>query len=150
MNVCKEALDRSVRKLTRESFLLLILLLSTIAGFAHGFLLTNTNLLFLEDEDPNKIDLYTKHLLLLTLAGELCGAVSSFLFSDSFGRKTTLFYAAIGCIVALSLEAFAGGHARLLTARFVVGWALGTMLPVGLTYVAEVQLYRFLTYLHIA
>lgn len=138
---CSETLVRSVRKLTRESFLLLVLLLGTIGAVVHGFLITNINSLFLlRHDDPNTIDLFSKHLLLLTLVGEMLGAISSFLFSDSFGRKTTLFYATIGCILALLLEVFAGGHARLLTARFLVGWTIGTMLPVGLTYISEVQI----------
>lgn len=143
MNFCTEAFSQYVRKLTRESFLFLILVLGTIGGLVHGFLLTNSNSLFLlQYADPinatSTIDLFSKHLLLVTLAGELFGAMSSFLFSDSFGRKTTLFYSTVGCIFALLLELFAGGHARLLTARFLLGWSLGTMLPVGLIYIAEV------------
>ena len=142
LNWCSETLVRNVRKLTRESFLLLVLLLGTIGAVVHGFLITTTNSLFLlRHDDSNTIDLFSKHLLLLTLAGEMFGAMSSFLFSDSFGRKTTLFYATIGVLFALLLEVFAGGHARLLTARFLVGWTIGTMIPVGLTYIAEVHIH---------
>lgn len=45
---------------------------------------------------------FADRFIMLFFAGEIVGSMLSFPFSDTFGRKTTLIYVSIVCILAIS------------------------------------------------
>ena len=44
---------------------------------------------------------FPERFIMLFFAGEIVGSMLSFPFSDTFGRKTTLIYGSVACIVAM-------------------------------------------------
>ena len=106
---------------SKETYLILIAFIGSLCGVVQGFIITQCEIISFNEsfgtvsDYANFIDRFVE----LFYAGELCGALLSFFFSDTFGRKTTLLYASFFCICMILWSMFTVKGADLLTARFL-------------------------------
>jgi MFS family permease len=70
--------------------------------------------------------------------GSLIGSILSTFISDRFGRRDTLFVAAIVWIVGSTLMCAVQSVAMLIVARFINGLSVGLITSQGPTYIAEI------------
>jgi MFS family permease len=108
----------------------------------HGFFLTQSELLLMDDNFLNLIDGYDADFMqrfyVLYYFGEFIGSLFSFFLCDGIGRKKTLLYGSVVCLFTILWSWMSLTAANQLTARFVVGLSLGVLISTAPIYIAEV------------
>ena len=92
------------------------------------------------DDGSSTTSNFTSRFIVLFYIGEIIGALLSFPLSDTFGRKTTLTYVSILCILTLIWNAVTSSGPDMLTARFFVGWTVGILMSISPVYLSEISL----------
>jgi MFS family permease len=82
----------------------------------------------------------SNRFITLFFAGEILGAMLSYLFSDTFGRKATLIYFSAICIFAIIWSILTTSGADFLTSRFIMGLSLGVLLSTAPVYTSEIAM----------
>jgi len=142
----------AAKKLSRDSYMLLICLIIACCGFIQGFLVVHTNLIISDSQflysfhqwatesqsNSFRID-DIEHFWSLLYGGEILGAMISFPFVDNFGRKLTYIGSSIGCLFCLTWMIFATSLVNVFSLRFGIGVCLGILLVSAPIYIAEVR-----------
>jgi len=129
------------RRITRETYILIVCIFGSLAGAVQGFLSTLSGMMLSNEQFLNDLsgeDNFTSRFIVLFYAGEIIGALLSFPLSDTFGRKTTLIYVSILCILTLIWNTVTSAGPDMLTARFFVGWTVGILMSIAPVYLSEI------------
>jgi len=106
-----------------------------------GFVSTLSGMMLSDEKFLNEMsgeDNFTSRFIILFYVGEIIGALLSFPLSDTFGRKTTLQYVSVLCILTLIWHAVTSAGPDMLTARFFVGWTVGILMSISPVYLSEI------------
>jgi MFS family permease len=90
----------------------------------------------------NYDDKYVEKFISIFYAGEMLGALLSFVFLENFGRRNSLLYSSLACSVVVLWSAMTSSAANLLSARLFTGMLLGVALATAPIYIAEVHNYE--------
>ena len=141
-------LDKNNKKVSRDLFLFLVACFSSLGGVVQGFLATflglitsNANfLVFLSESTQGSIS-YLSPMKFVTpfYIGLLLGALLSYPFSDTFGRRSVLVAASAAGTMFLLWSTLSYSPADLYTSLLFVGWTIGTLVSIGPCYVSEVR-----------
>ncbi len=136
------SIEEAQKKMSKESYMILVAVVGSFCAVSQGFIITQSELLLM---DPSFLSLmsgydntFISHFMAIFYTGEMFGAAISFVFSDMFGRNTTLIYFALLSVLMLLWCAATTSSANLLSARFCLGCCMGVMLATAPVYVAEV------------
>ena len=129
-------------------------LIGLLPGFLSGYISTLSGIMLLdkafldsialaatEEYDYESIKAYfVVKFIVLFYFGEICGALVSYLLSDNFGRKSTLYYVSIlGFLLILWTSFVVNSIDDMLTSRFFIGCLMGLLMAVSPVYTAEVS-----------
>ena len=138
INKFYDFINKNLKKLSKDHYLIYISILISTTGFIHGFIISYFDLIH-KAETSYKANNNIESILYMFYSGEVIGSLLSYIFSDSFGRKTTIIYASILCIITLFIHMLYHGNKETITARLLLGCLSGTLLPISLTYLSEVS-----------
>ena len=144
-----ESFDHNLRKISRDDYLTIVAVFGSLSGLVQGFLTTLSGMMLMDEaflDDMGRYDsTFADRFIMLFFAGEIIGSMLSFPFSDTFGRKTTLIYASVVCILAIIWNSLTTSGADFLTARFFVGWTMGLLISTSPVYASEIAMTRLAT-----
>lgn len=130
------------KKITKENYLLIVSIFGSLVGSVYGFVVTMSGLLLIDTSFVTRMSggssSFELRFIVLFYLGEMVGALLSFLLSDIFGRKTTMIYCSVVCILLLLWTCLSTDGTDLLTSRFFLGWGLGLLMAVAPVYTSEV------------
>lgn len=140
-----DSIDQNLRKISRDDYLTIVSLFGSLSGLVQGFLTTLSGMMLVDSEFLQEMyrqsdSQFSDRFIMLFFAGEIMGSLMSFPFSDTFGRKTTLIYTSIFCVVAIIWNVFTNSGGDFLTSRFFIGWAMGILLSTSPVYTSEIAL----------
>ena len=139
-----ESFDHNLRKINRDDYLTIVAVFGSLSGLVQGFLTTLSGMMLMDEAflaDMGRYDsTFADRFIMLFFAGEIVGSMLSFPFSDTFGRKTTLIYASVVCVLAITWNCWTTSGADFLTARFFVGWTMGLLISTSPVYTSEIAM----------
>ena len=139
-----ESFDHNLRKINRDDYLTIVAVFGSLSGLVQGFLTTLSGMMLMDEAflaDMGRYDsTFADRFIMLFFAGEIVGSMLSFPFSDTFGRKTTLIYTSVVCILAITWNSLTTSGADFLTARFFVGWTMGLLISTSPVYTSEIAM----------
>lgn len=140
-----DVFERNSKRVSRETYLLLVACFGSIAGVVQGYTTTLSGILLMDQNFLDQMSdgdvTFTSRFIVLFYVGEIVGAILSFPLSDAFGRRNTLQYLSIACILALGWSSLTFSGADLLTSRFFSGWIVGVLMSTAPLYTSEVCCY---------
>ena len=117
-----DTFERNSRKVSRETYLLLVSSFGSIGGVVQGYITTLSGILLMDQNFLDQMNdgdtTFTSRFIILFYLGEIVGAILSFPLSDAFGRRSTLTYTSIVLILVLAWSSLTFSGADLLTSRF--------------------------------
>ena len=139
-----DSIDQNLRKIPRDNYLTIVSIFGSLSGLVQGFVTTLSGMMLVDASFLQELyhydSTFSTRFIMLFFAGEILGSLMSFPFSDSFGRRTTLIYTSIVCILAIIWNVLTTSGADFLTSRFFVGWAMGILLSTSPVYTSEISL----------
>ena len=137
-------IDEVRSKLSKETYVLLISGISSIILGVEGYLSVLSGLLCLSSSFlqymSSDADSFATQFVLSLYFSEACGALMSAPLSDNFGRRSTIAYSSVACILSLLWTMLSRNAADLLTSRTMCGFALGIITSTVPVYIAELAL----------
>ena len=136
------SIDQNLRKISRNDYLTIVSVFGSLSGLVQGFITTLSGMMLVDSSFLQEMyhydSTFSDRFIILFFAGEVIGSIMSFPFSDTFGRRTTLIYTSIICILAIIWNVLTVSGADFLTSRFFVGWATGMLLSTSPVYTSEI------------
>ena len=136
------SIDQNLRKISRDDYLTIVSVFGSLSGLVQGFITTLSGMMLVDSSFLQEMyhydSTFSDRFIILFFAGEVIGSIMSFPFSDTFGRRTTLIYTSIICILAIIWNVLTVSGADFLTSRFFVGWATGILLSTSPVYTSEI------------
>jgi MFS family permease len=137
--------EKYVRRLSKDQYILFIGTIAASTGFIYGYIaksMIDPVLLQLSKSSSYNGSIYTNvKLLFLSSIGQFIGSFFNYIFTDSFGKITVIFYSSILSLLMLIWSDLTIHPEVFLSTRTAFGFLMGMLLPSISLYTAEVSLF---------